>query len=105
MEQCSFNGKLIVEAYTPTSLTGEVKNGWSSAPTQKNTVKGLKLLMDARTPFGEVVEAGAMIYVNEEYLHNHCKEKFKSDTLKTEFTIVDFEKVVYITEAPENDPT
>ncbi len=93
----SFNNKLILEAYRHTELKAEVRSGWAMA-SQKNNLKGLKVLVQANLSDGTIVPAGSTAYLREDFLHTSpaAKNKLKSDTLLGEFILVTMNEVEYI---------
>jgi hypothetical protein len=93
----SFNNKLILEAYKHTEIKSEVRSGWAT-PGQKNSLKGLKVLIQATLSDGTLVPAGSTAFIKEEFLHNSpwAKAKLKSDTLSGEFIIVTMNEIEYI---------
>lgn len=93
----SFNNKLIVEAYKHTEIRPEGNKGWVQA-SQKNNLKGLKVLIQATLSDGTIVPAGSMAYLKEEFLHSSpaAKNKLKSDTLPGEFILVTMGEVEYL---------
>jgi len=95
---CSFNNRLIVEAYKATGgLRSEIRNGFATV-MQKNTLKGLQVLISARLSDGTYVPAGSTAYIKEELLVTQpwAKNILQSDTLKTQFIVVDLNHVEYI---------
>lgn len=93
----SFNNKLILEAYTHTEIRPEGNKGWITV-SQKNNLKGLKVLIQATLPDGTIVPAGSTAYLREDFLHTSpaAKNKLKSDTLPGEFILVTMNEVEYI---------
>lgn len=93
----SFNNKLILEAYTHTEIRPEGNKGWIVA-SQKNNLKGLKVLIQATLSDGTIVPVGSTAYLKEEFLHTSpaAKNKLKSDTLPGEFILVTMNEVEYI---------
>lgn len=93
----SFNGKLVLEAYNQTELRAEVKSGWATL-NQRNSLKGLTVLIQANLPDGSIVPVGSTAYIKEESLHTQpfAKARLKSDTLKQEFILVGIDQVEYI---------
>lgn len=93
----SFNNKLVVEAYIHTEIRPEGNKGWITA-SQKNNLKGLRVLIQANLPDGTVVPVGSMAFIKEESLHTSlwAKNKLKSDTLPGEFILVTMNEVEYI---------
>ena len=93
----SFNNKLILEAYKHQEIRPEGNKGWVQA-SQKNNLKGLRVLIQATLSDGTVVPAGSMAYIREEFLHTSpaAKNKLKSDTLSGEFILVTMSEVEYL---------
>jgi hypothetical protein len=93
----SFNNKLIVEAYKHTEIRPEGNKGWVQA-SQKNNLKGLKVLIQSVLSDGTIVPAGSTAYLKEEFLHSSpaAKNKLKSDTLPGEFILVTMSEVEYL---------
>lgn len=93
----SFNGKIVVEAYKHTEIKAEIRSGWAS-PQQKNNLKGLRVLVQARLADGTVIPVNSTAYIKEELLHTQpwAKNKLKSDTLKEEFILVTMNEIEYI---------
>lgn len=93
----SLNSKLIVEAYKKEGLRANVQNGFARLD-QKLTVKGLKVLMDAKLSDGTVVEKGATAYIREESLHTQqwAQKVLESDGVSQPFIIVDASNVEFI---------
>jgi hypothetical protein len=54
----SFNNKLILEAYKHSEVKAEIRSGWASV-SQKSSLKGLKILVQATLLDGTVVPAGS----------------------------------------------
>ena len=98
----SFN-KLIVESYIHKGLESELRGG-IARPTQKNTLKGLKLLVQANLNDGTVAPSGSTVFIKEELLHTSpsMKNKLRCDTLPGEFIIVNLQDVEYI-EPPQGE--
>lgn len=94
----SFNNKLILEAYKHTELKADVKQGWAQL-SQKNSLRGLTVLISAILSDGTHIPAGSKAWIKEELLHTQpwSKNKLKSDTLPGEFIIVTMSEVEYIT--------
>ncbi len=98
----SFSNKLIVEAYRPEGgLRSEIKNEFASV-AQKNTLKGLKLLISAVLADDTYVPAGSIVYIKEELLvtQQWAKNILQSDTLKAQFISVVLNDVEYISPPP-----
>lgn len=95
----TLNDLLAVEPYQQgQGLQGEVKNGFAFVK-QKNTLAGLKLILEARLNDGSYIPAGSTIYIKEEFLMEHpwAKQIRKSNpTGNQEFILVELKNVVMI---------
>jgi hypothetical protein len=92
----SFN-KLILQAYVHTEIRPDGNKGWIQAG-QKNSLKGLKVLMNAKFSDGTIVLKDSTAYIKEDSLHTSvwAKDKRKCDTLSGEFILVTMNEVEYI---------
>lgn len=105
----SLNNRFILETYkTDGSLRSEVNSGFAMI-AQKNTLIGLKLLVDTRIVlegFSTTYFAGSIAYIKEEYLHTQpwAKKKYKSDSVDEEFIIVNKDMVEFVKEADPIKP-
>lgn len=101
--QATSFGKLILEAYQQKELRSEYRNG-IAVPGQKNTLKGLKVLVQATLSDGTVIPKNSIAYLKEEVLYSNpmAKNKLKCDTLPVEFIIVTTDNIEYI-EPPRNE--
>lgn len=99
----SMNNKLIVEAYKKEGLKATEKNGFAMI-TQKMSLKGLRVLVDAKLSDGTFVPRDSTAYIKEEYLHTAAwaKNPLQCDTLRDQFLIVDVAHVEFI--APPGMP-
>lgn len=93
----SFNGKIILEAYTHTEVKADIRSGWATI-NQKTSLKGLTVLIQAILSDGTIIPSGSTAYIKEELLHTQpwAKNKLKSDTLSKEFIIVGMNEIEYI---------
>jgi hypothetical protein len=93
----SFNDKLILEAYVHGAVNPEKRVGWVTVG-QKNNLKGLKVLVQARLNNGDIIPAGSTAYLKEEYLHTSpsVKNILKCDTMPGEFILVNMNEVEFI---------
>lgn len=98
----SVNNRLIVESYKEDrGLKATVNSGFAMI-SQKVTVKGMKVLMDADLHVhGQLwgrVRKGDMAYIREEYLHSQpwAKKMFSSDAVEGDFMIVDLAMVEFV---------
>lgn len=89
-EPVSVNNKIVVEAYQREDLKHEVKNGFAMI-SQKSSVKGLELLMDAKLSDGTLVVKGYKAYIKESDLHAApwAKVVLQSDAIEGKFMIID----------------
>lgn len=94
----SLNDRLILEAYTDDrSLKSDVKSGFAMI-SQKVTLKGLKVLMNAKLNDGTIIEKNSTAFVQEELLvtQGWAKKTFKCDGLEEQFIIVDMRFVEFV---------
>jgi len=96
----SVNNKLVVEAYHKGDVVADIKSGFAMA-SQKVTVKGLTLLMDAQLNDGKVIPKGHKAYIKENDLHSApwAKGIFKTDLIEGNFMIVDLVHVEFFAPA------
>lgn len=101
-ETRSMNNRLVVEPYVKSALQSTVTNGFAFI-TQKVTIKGLKVLMDAKLSDGTFVPKGSTAYIKEETLHTQpwAQKVLESDTLGVPFIIVDLAHVEFISPPPD----
>lgn len=92
----SVNNKVIVEVYQKQDLKAEIKNGFAMT-SQKISVKGLTLLMDAHLGDGRLVPKGHKAYFKENDLHSApwAKTILQSDILGGNFMIIDLAYVEF----------
>jgi hypothetical protein len=93
---------LVLEQYVRESLKKEVVNGIAT-PGQRDSVKGLKVLMDATLPDGRKIPKGSTAYIREELLHNHswATKAYSCDTLSVKFLLVEREHIEFVTTPDE----
>jgi uncharacterized protein (UPF0254 family) len=93
----SFNNKLILESYKHTEIRPEGNKGWITAG-QKNSLKGLRVLLDAELPNGDKILAGSKAWVKEDSLHTAvwAKDIRKCDFIPGEFILVTMNEVEFI---------
>jgi hypothetical protein len=93
----SFNNKLILEAYVHTEIRPDGNKGWITAG-QKNSLKGLKVLLKAELPNGEIIPAGSRAWIKEDSLHTAlwAKDIRKCDFITGEFILVTMNEVEFI---------
>jgi hypothetical protein len=94
----SFNNRLVVESYEKQGLQSTVSNGFAFIQ-QKVTVKGLKVLLDAKLTDGTLIKKGSTAYIKEEALHTQpwAQKILESDAIPVPFIIVDMSFVEFIT--------
>lgn len=99
----SMNNRLVVEAYKKEALQSSVSNGFAFIQ-QKVSVKGLKVLMDARLADGTFVARGSTAYIREEVLHTQpwAQKILQCDTIDVPFIIADIAQVEFI--SPPTEP-
>lgn len=101
--QHTVNNRLIVESYKKEGLKAETKNGFAMI-SQKITLKGLTVLMDAKLADGTYVRAGSRAYIREELLHTQpwANKVLECDTLPGKsFIVVDMQHVEFVAHAPD----
>lgn len=100
----SLNNRFILESYKEDrALKATVTNGFAMVQ-QKVSLKGLKLLVNiSGTKDGAyfTFNAGAMVYIREEYLQNQpwAKKFFTSDAIEGEFMIVEAQFIEFVVPA------
>lgn len=99
----SMNNRLIVEAYKKEGLKSSINNGFAMI-AQKVSLKGLKVLMDAKLADGTFVPKGSTAYVKEETLHTQqwAQKALEVDTIPVPFLIIDLSYVEFV--APPTEP-
>lgn len=113
MSAFSLNNRFVVEPYTTDrGLKATERNGFAMI-TQKISLKGLKLLVDAKlTGYGNeslsidgssmsgpfTVKAGSFIYIREELLHTQvwAQKPLECDGIEGKFIIVDASYVEFV---------
>jgi len=93
----SMNNKLIVEAYKKEGLRANVQNGFAK-PDQKTSLKGLKVLVDARLTNDTVITKGSTVYIKEEELHTKpwAAKILESEAVGVPFIIVDLTNIEFV---------
>lgn len=103
----SLNNRLILEPYkTDRALRANVSSGFATV-AQKDEVKGLKVLVEARIFEGAgrqtsmVIPRGSIAYIREEYLHTAAwaQKVLKADGIEGSFIIVDLQHVEFVKQA------
>jgi hypothetical protein len=112
MKLLSINNKFIVEPYVSDRAIKTTTGGGFALIQQKVAVKGLRLLVDAKlagfnTSLSvgdisktdpEIVLAGSIIYIREEFLHSQpwAKQLMECDAIEGKFIIVDRQYVEFV---------
>ena len=94
----SMNNRLIVEAYQKQGLQTTISQGFAFIE-QKVSLKGLKVLIDAKLADGTIVLAGSTAYIKEEVLHTApwAQKSYQCDTFLVPFMPIDATHVDFIT--------
>lgn len=97
----SVNNRLVVEAYVKEGLKTEIKGGIAT-PGQRDSIKGLKVLVGTVLSDGRNVPKGSVAYIREEVLHTHqwASKPMRCATLPGQFLIVDLQFIEFI-ETPD----
>jgi len=93
----SVNNKLILEQYIKSAVKSEIRSGIAT-PGQRDMVKGLTVLMDAKLSDGRHIPKGSVAYIREEILHNHSMTIFKPltcDTISGKFMVVELQYIEF----------
>lgn len=103
MNQFSVNSRLVVEAYHKDGLKKSVNSGFATI-AQKVSVKGLKVLIDAKMNDGTIIPAGSTAYIREETLHTQpwAQKILECDTIRGQFMIAEMSHVEFI--SPPTEP-
>jgi hypothetical protein len=93
----SVNNKLIVEMYKKEALKAVEKNGFASI-SQKLTLKGLKVLIEAKLTDNTLVLKDSVAYVKEELLYTSAwaQKALECEAIGEPFLIVDMVHVEFI---------
>jgi hypothetical protein len=93
-ETTSLGTKLVCEAYKKEALRAKEVNGFARLD-QKDTLKGLKVLVAAKLPDGSYIKKGSKAYIKEELLHAGpwAQKSYTSDAFEGRFFMVD---MIYI---------
>lgn len=105
----SVNNRIVVEPYKKEELKAQIKGGLALIG-QKQTVKGLKLLVDADWSKDMALfsaRAGDTVYIKEEVLHNHpsVKGTLQSDAIQGEFLVLDASLIEFVVPKQEETET
>lgn len=98
----SMNNRLIVEAYKKEALRSTEKNGFAFV-SQKLTLKGLKVLVDAKLNDSTFVPKDSVVYIKEEVLHTQAwaQKPLECEAISEPFLIVDLNFVEFISPPKE----
>lgn len=93
----SLNNRLIVEQYTKEAIKPRMQGGIAT-PGQRDSLKGLKVLVSSTLSDGRHIPAGSTAYIKEETLHTQpwAAKPLTCDTLPCKFLIVDLAYVEFI---------
>lgn len=93
----SLNNKLIVEVYKKEALRSKIKDGFAFVD-QKLTLKGLKILVNAKLNDGTLIPMGSYAYIKEETLHTQqwAQKSYESSFFDQPVLIVDMIYVEFI---------
>lgn len=93
----SLNNRVFVEAYQKGELRSKEKNGFAFVD-QKTTLKGLKVLLEARLNDGTMVLKNSIAYIKEESLHTQAwaQKPLECDVIGQLFIIVDAIHIEFI---------
>jgi len=97
----SLNNRLAVEVYKKEGLRQNVQNGFAR-PDQKVTVKGLKVLLDAKLNDGSHIAKGSTAYIREESLHTRpwAQKILEADIVGCPFLLVELSEVEFVSPPP-----
>ena len=97
LEPHTVNNRLIVEMYKKEALRSTEKSGFAFV-AQKLSLKGLKLLVNAKLNDGSFVMKDSVVYVKEELLHTQAwaQKGMECDSIEGQFLIVDLIHVEFI---------
>lgn len=93
----SLNNRLIVEPYKKEALRANVASGFAMVD-QKLTLKGLRILMDAKLNDGTLIPKGFVAYVKEETLHTQqwAQKAMECSSIEGKFLILDVSYVEFV---------
>lgn len=97
----SLNNRLVLEQYIKEGLKSKISGGIAT-PGQRDGLKGLKVLMDARLSDGTWVAKGSTAYIREEVLHTHAwaSKPLTCETIPSKFLLVELSYIEFIS-SPE----
>lgn len=93
----SLNNRLVLEPYIKDGLKAEVRNGIAT-PGQRDSLKGLRVLMETTLSDGHRISVGSIAYIREEVLHTQqwASKPLSCDTLPGKFLVADLAHVEFI---------
>ncbi len=93
----SINNRLILEQYVKEGLKPKMQGGIAT-PGQRDGLKGLKVLMEARLNDGTKIPVGSIAYIREEVLHTHpwASKPLSFEETNSKFLIVELSYVEFI---------
>lgn len=93
----SLNNRLIVEAYKKEALRSKISSGFALID-QKLTLKGLKVLVEAKLSNGLLIPKGSVAYVKEELLHSQpwAQKVLEAEGIEGKFLILDMTYVEFV---------
>lgn len=99
----SLNNRLVLEQYVKEALKKEIHNGIAT-PGQRDSVKGLRVLIEANLPDGRRIPKNSIAYIREEVLHTHpwASKPLSCATLPVKFLVVELNYIEFI-DTPEGD--
>lgn len=94
----SLNNQLVLEKYKTNGSMKAVERNGMSFISQKVSVVGLKVLLDAKLANGTYVRKGATAYIKEALLFSQpwAKETLQSNAIEGEFMLIDAAHVSFI---------
>lgn len=97
MKKYSINNRVIVEQYIKEALKAKVQGGIAT-PGQRDGLKGLKVLVDAKLSDGTIIPKNSVVYVKEEALHSHpwAVKPLTCDKISERFMILESSYIEFI---------
>lgn len=98
MSSFSLNNQLVLERYKNDKTMRAVERNGFATVSQKVTVVGLKVLVEAHLNNGTKIAKGSLAYIKEELLFTQhwAKQALQSNAIEGEFMIVDAMHVSFI---------
>ena len=93
----SLNNRLVLEQYVKEGLKAKFQGGIAT-PGQRDGVKGLKVLMEAKLSDGRYIAKGSLAYIKEEVLHTAtwASKPLTCDAIPEKFMIVELSYIDFI---------